>query len=203
MSSPVDVAVGLLTLLSGGCYRRNVSLRPIVLYPDPILLTPTETVASVDDEIRALVRDMVETMYAAPGIGLAANQVGVSKRVCVVDLSVGEREDDLKVFVNPRIVQSEGSEVAEEGCLSFPDIHLDIERPFTATVEAIGLDGQPFSLTASGLLARAIQHEIEHLSGRVFLQNVSPLKRELIKRQIKKRIKAGDWLPVFEHPPAQ
>jgi peptide deformylase len=203
MSSLVDAAVPLLTLLSGRCYRPPMALRPIVLYPDPVLLTPTETVGEIDEEIRLLVRDMVETMYAAPGIGLAANQVGVSKRVCVVDLSVGEREDELKVFVNPRLVQSEGSEVAEEGCLSFPDIHLDIERFFTATVEAVGLDGQPFTLIASGLLARAIQHEIEHLSGRVFLQNVSPLKRELIKRQIKKRIKAGDWLPVFERPPAR
>jgi peptide deformylase len=203
MSSPVDVAVPLLTLLSGGCYRPAMALRPIILYPDPVLLTPTEAVGEIDEEIRGLVRDMVETMYAAPGIGLAANQVGVSKQVCVVDLSVGERGEDLKVFVNPRVIQTEGSEVAEEGCLSFPEIHLDIERPFTATIEAIGLDGRPFSLTADGLLARAIQHEIEHLSGRVFLQNVSPLKRELIKRQIKKRIKAGDWLPVFERPPAR
>lgn len=200
MSSAGDASAPRLTLLSGRCYRPAMALRPIVLYPDPVLLTPTERVEEIDEEIHALVRDMVETMYAAPGIGLAANQVGVSKQVCVVDLSVGEREDDLKVFVNPRVVVTEGSEVAEEGCLSFPDIHLDIERPFAATIEAVGLDGRPFTLNASGLLARAIQHEIEHLSGRVFLQNVSPLKRELIKRQIKKRIKAGDWLPIFERP---
>src|SRR5258706_2432232 len=110
-----------------------MALRPIVLYPDPILLTPTERVQRIDDDIAALVRDMVETMHAAPGIGLAANQVGVGRRVCVVDLSVGEKEGDLHAFIHSRIVQASGSEVAEEGCLSFPDIHLDIERPFLAT----------------------------------------------------------------------
>ena len=136
---------------------------------------------------------MVETMHAAPGIGLAANQVGVGKRVCVVDLSVGENPAELHVFINPTIVAVSGRDVAEEGCLSFPDVHLDIERPFVATVEALGLDGKPFSISTEGLLARAIQHEIEHLEGRVFLQNLSPLKRGLLKRQIEKRIKAGDW----------
>jgi peptide deformylase len=174
--------------------------RPIVLYPDPILLTPTERVERIDEDIATLVRDMVETMHAAPGIGLAANQIGVSKRVCVVDLSVGEKEEELHVLINPRIVEASGGDVAEEGCLSFPDIHLDIERPFVATVEAQGLDGKAFTIEASGLLARAMQHEIEHLDGRVFLQNLSPLKRELMKRQIKKRIKAGDWVPTVERP---
>src|SRR5262245_37288526 len=119
-----------------------MALRSIVLCPDPVLLTPTEPVARVDDEMLTLVRDMIETMHAAPGIGLAANQVGVGKRVCVVDLSVGEKDDELHVFINPRIVDTQGSEVAEEGCLSFPDIHLDIERPFHATVEAEDLDGK-------------------------------------------------------------
>ena len=177
-----------------------MALRPIVLYPDPVLLTPTEPVPRVDDEIATLVRDMIETMHAAPGIGLAANQVGVSKRICVVDLSVGEKDEDLYVFINPRIVEAEGSEVAEEDCLSFPDVHIDIERPFTATVEAEDLDGKTFTINASGLLARAMQHEIEHLEGRVFLQNLSPLKRELLKRQIKKRIKAGDWVATAPRP---
>ena len=176
-------------------------VRPIVLYPDPILLTPTERVEVVDNDIRTLVRDMVDTMYAAPGIGLAANQVGVSRRVCIVDLSVGEAQDELRVFINPRIVASTGAEVAEEGCLSFPEIHLDIERPFTATVEAERLDGATFRVAAEGLLARAMQHEIEHLEGRVFLMNLSPLKRELVKRQIRKKIKAGEWVATFERPP--
>ena len=168
--------------------------RPIVLYPDPVLLTLTREVETIDDEIRTLVADMIETMYAAPGIGLAANQVGVGKRVCVVDLSVGETPGELKVLINPRILETGGSETAEEGCLSFPDVTLDIERPFTATVEAQGLDGKTFRIEAEGLLARAMQHEIEHLEGRTFLQNVSSLRRELVKRQIKKRIKAGDWI---------
>jgi len=178
-----------------------MALRPIVLYPDPVLLTPTQRVETIDDDLRSLVRDMVDTMYAAPGIGLAANQVGVSKRVCIVDLSVGETPGELKVFVNPRIVTSSGAEVAEEGCLSFPEIHLDIERPFTATVEAEDLNGATFRVAADGLLARAMQHEIEHLEGRVFLMNLTPLKRELVKRQIRKKIKAGDWVATFERPP--
>jgi peptide deformylase len=175
-----------------------MALREIVLYPDPVLLTPTEPVARIDDEIETLVRDMVETMHAAPGIGLAANQVGVSRRVCVVDLSVGEKSEDLHVFINPRIVEVSGSETAEEGCLSFPDVLIDVERPFGVTVEAEDLAGKVFSVTAHGLLARAMQHEIEHLDGRVFIQNLSPLKRELLKRQIKKRIKAGDWVASDE-----
>ena len=177
-----------------------MALRPIVLYPDPILLTPTEPVLRIDDAIVSLVNDMIETMHAAPGIGLAANQVGAGKRICVVDLSVGEKPDELHVFINPRIVEVAGSEVAEEGCLSFPDIHLDIDRPFLATVEALGLDGKSFRLAARGLLARAMQHEIEHLEGRVFLQNLSPLKRQLLKRRIDKRIKAGDWVATVEQP---
>lgn len=171
-----------------------MALREIVLYPDPVLLTPTERVERIDDEIAALVRDMVDTMHAAPGIGLAANQVGVGKRVCVVDLSVGEKAEDLYVFINPRIVEFSGSETAEEGCLSFPDVLIDVERPFVATVEAEDLAGKTFSIAARGLLARVMQHEIEHLEGRVFLQNLSPLKRELLKRQIRTRIKVGDWV---------
>jgi len=178
-----------------------MALRSIVLYPDPLLLSPTSRVETVDGEVRTLVRDMIDTMYAAPGIGLAANQVGVSKRICIVDLSAGDTPGELKVFINPRLVETAGTETAEEGCLSFPDIHLDIERPATATVEAEDLDGKTFRVAADGLLARAMQHEIEHLEGRVFLMNLSPLKRELVKRQIKKRIKAGDWTMVFERPP--
>lgn len=177
-----------------------MAIRPIVLYPEPVLLTPTERVEKVDASIETLVADMIETMHAAPGIGLAANQVGVGKRICVVDLSVGEKPDELHVFINPRIVETSGSEVAEEGCLSFPDIHIDVERPFLATIEAEDLSGKTFTISARGLLARAMQHEIEHLEGRVFLQNLSPLKRELLKRQIKKRIKAGDWMAGAARP---
>lgn len=171
-----------------------MAIRPIVLYPDPVLLRPTERVGIIDDEIRTLVRDMVETMYAEPGVGLAANQVGVSLRLMVIDLSVGEKEGDLHVFVNPEIKATEGSQTGDEGCLSFPDITLEIERPFRATVEATDLDGRPFSLTGEGLMARAVCHEIDHLDGRTFLESVSPLKREITKRQIRKRIKNGEWV---------
>jgi len=170
-----------------------MAVRPIVLYPDPVLLRPTRPVESVDDEVRALIRDLVDTMVAAPGIGLAANQVGVGSRVCVVDLSAGERPDALHVFVNPEIVGSEGRDVAEEGCLSFPDVLLEIERAERCRVRALDAEGRPFELEADGLLARAIQHECEHLDGRVFLSNVSPLRRELLRKQIRKRIEAGDW----------
>jgi peptide deformylase len=171
-----------------------MAILPIVLYPDPVLLTPTRKVGEVTDEVRRLVDDMTETMYAAPGIGLAANQVGVSKRICIVDLEVGEVPDSLQVFINPVVTATEGIELGEEGCLSFPDINIDVDRALQVTVEALDRDGQPFTMDAEGLMARAILHECEHLDGRVFLRNLSSLKRDLLVRQIKKRIKAGDWL---------
>ena len=170
-----------------------MAIRPIVLYPDPILLRPTERVGEVADDVRALVRDMVETMYAEPGVGLAANQVGVSKRLMVVDLSVGENPDDLRVFVDPEILATEGSQTDDEGCLSFPGVTLQIERPFRVTVEAADLEGRPFRYVGEGLMARALLHEISHLDGGTFLDAVSPLKREIVKRQIRKRIRNGDW----------
>lgn len=170
-----------------------MALRPIVLYPDPVLLTPTHPVDQVDDSVRRLVQDMVETMYAAPGVGLAANQVGESLRVCIVDLTSGEKPGELRVFINPVVLATAGGQLGEEGCLSFPDITLEVERPYQATVQALALDGQVFTLSGEGLMARAMLHEIEHLEGRVFLQNISPLKRELVKREIRKRMKAGDW----------
>lgn len=171
-----------------------MAIRPIVLYPDPVLLAPTREVETVDDEIRWLVRDMVETMYNAPGVGLAANQIGVPLRIFIVDLTVGEEPGALRVFINPVIRETSGSQVGEEGCLSFPDLTLDVERPAKATVEALDLNGEPFTLTVEGLLARAILHEYEHLDGKTFLGNVSPLKRELVKKRIRKRIKSGDWV---------
>lgn len=173
-----------------------MAIRPIVLFPDPVLLAPTKPVEIITEDVRDLVRDMVETMYAAPGIGLAANQLGVPLQVCVVDLSVGEKPGELKVLINPEVKETWGSEVAEEGCLSFPDVTLEIERPYRAVVEALDLDGNRVRVDGTGLLARVMQHEVEHLQGRVFLMNVSPLKREIVKRQIKKRIKAGDWKPA-------
>lgn len=171
-----------------------MALRPIVLYPDPMLLTPTRPIEAVDEGVRALARDLVETMYAAPGIGLAANQVGVPLRLCVVDLSVGEAPGELYVLINPRVVEHQGSQTGEEGCLSFPDITLDVERAQRVTVEALDDEGRTFQIIGEGLLARALLHEIEHLDGQTFLRNVSSLKRELVRRQIRKRMKAGDWV---------
>lgn len=171
-----------------------MALRPVLLYPDPVLLRPTEPVGVVDDAVRRLVDDMVETMIHAPGIGLAANQVGVSRRVCVVDLSVGEEPDALHVLINPVVLHTEGSQFGEEGCLSFPDILIDVERAQKVRVRALDRDGEPYELEAEELLARAILHECEHLDGQTFLRNLSPLKRELVKKRIKKRIKAGEWV---------
>jgi len=173
-----------------------VAVRPIVLYPDPALLEQAQPVERVDDDVRTLVMDLVDTMYRAPGIGLAANQIGVSRRVFVVDLSVGEEPGGLQVFINPIVSELHGCERGEEGCLSFPGVTLDIDRAEHATVEWLDLEGRRNTQTFEGLLARVILHECEHLDGRVFLHNLSPLKRELVKKQIRKRIKAGDWVEM-------
>jgi len=171
-----------------------MAVRPIVLYPDPVLLRPTEPVASVDQAIRDLVADMVQTMNHAPGIGLAANQIGVGLRVCVVDLSSGSDPAGLTVLINPTILATEGRQVGEEGCLSFPDITLEIERAQGVTVEATDLESRRTTERYEGLMARAVLHECEHLDGRTFLHNVSALRREVIRRQIRRRIKAGEWV---------
>jgi peptide deformylase len=171
-----------------------VALRRIVLYPDPVLLHPTSRVEQVDQSVRELVRDMAETMNHAPGIGLAANQVGVGLRICVVDLSSGSEAGALKVLINPTVLATEGRQVGEEGCLSFPDITIEVERALRATVESTDLEGRKHTDEFEGLMARAVLHECEHLDGQTFLQNLSPLKRELVRKRIKKRIKAGDWV---------
>jgi len=167
--------------------------RPIVLYPDPVLLRPTREVEQVDEEIRQLVADMAESLRLAPGIGLAANQVGIDLRLCLVDLSAGEEPGEMHVLINPRLEVAGELEVDEEGCLSFPDVLVDVPRNVEARVEALDLDGNSRTIEAEGLLARVIQHECEHLDGQVFLRHLSSLKRELIKKKIRKRIKAGDW----------
>ena len=167
---------------------------PIVLYPDSVLLRPTVRVEEVDDSLRQLVADMVETMNAAPGIGLAANQVDRAERVCIVDTSAGQEEGLLHVFVNPEILETEGSHIDEEGCLSFPGINIDIERPFRVRVRALDLEGAAFELEVDGLLGRCIQHECEHLDGHTFLRNLSGWKRGIVKRRIRKRIQDGDWV---------
>lgn len=157
----------------------------ILRYPDARLHTVARPVTAVDDRIRTLVRDMGETMYAAPGIGLAATQVNVHERVIVIDLS--EARDQLQVFINPEIVaHSEERADGEEGCLSVPGIYDEVERYARVTVRALDLDGKPFELEASGLLAVCIQHEMDHLQGKVFVQYLSRLKQSRIRGKMLK-----------------
>lgn len=158
----------------------------ILRYPDARLHTVARPVAVVDDRIRRLVRDMADTMYAAPGIGLAATQVDVHERVIVIDVS--EAKDELLVFVNPEIVSTGGeSRVQEEGCLSVPGVYDEVERPERVTVRALDVRGEPFTLEADGLLAVCIQHEMDHLRGRVFVQYLSRLKQTRIRSRMLKQ----------------
>ena len=162
-----------------------MAILPILNYPDPRLHTVAKPVAEVDAFIRRLIDDMAETMYAAPGIGLAATQVNVHQQVIVMDIS--EDKSDLRVFINPRIVASEGAQDYEEGCLSVPGIYETVTRAGKITVQALGRDGQPFTLEAEGLLAVCIQHEMDHLRGKVFVEYLSPLKQTRIKNKLLKR----------------
>jgi len=173
-----------------------MGLREIVKYPHPILSTRSTEVSAIDGNVRRLVADMVETMHAAPGVGLAANQVGVTHRVAVVDLSVGKDASQLIVLINPRVLSTGGSLIEEEGCLSIPGITEMVERPARVGVEALNLDGKPFRVSGEGLLARALVHEIDHLDGILFFEHLSALKRRLIRRKIQKLIRAGEWAAV-------
>ena len=162
-----------------------MALLKIVHYPDPRLHKIAQPIARVDDNIRALVADMAETMYAAPGIGLAATQVDRHVRLIVVDIS--ESKDDLKVFINPEILETSGQSEHEEGCLSVPGIYDRVTRPERIRVRALDREGQPFELETDGLLAVCIQHEIDHLDGKVFVEYLSRLKQERIVRKLKKQ----------------
>ena len=164
-----------------------MSILQIIHYPDERLHKIATPVDVVDDGIRRLVRDMAENMYAAPGIGLAATQVDVHKQVIVIDAS--EAKDDLRVFINPRIVSCAGMQEYEEGCLSVPGVYEKVQRPERVTVTALDADGQPFTLEANGLLAVCIQHEMDHLKGKVFVEYLSQLKQTYIKRKLKKRLR--------------
>ena len=159
-------------------------LRQILHYPDPLLRRRAVPVPAITDEIRALVDDMAETMYHAPGIGLAAIQIGVTQRVVVIDLS--EERNQLQVFINPEIVQSEGEQILEEGCLSVPGIFEPVTRAGHIRVRALDRDGRPFEIEASGLLATCIQHEIDHLNGVVFVDRLSRLKQQRIRKKVEK-----------------
>ena len=156
----------------------------ILHYPDKRLRTVAEPVDVVDDSIRKLVDDMFETMYEAPGIGLAATQVNVHKRVIVMDLS--PEKDEPRVFINPEIIETDGVEQTEEGCLSVPDIYETVERAERIKVRALDRDGKTFELEADGLLAVCIQHEMDHLMGQLFVDYLSPLKQQRVRKKLQK-----------------
>lgn len=170
-----------------------MAIHPILKYPDPILLAKSREITAFDDGVRRLVADMIETVHAAPGVGLAANQIGVTLRVAVVDLSVGEDPSQLLILINPHVLSAEGSQVDEEGCLSIPGVTERVERAARVEVEAKDLDGGAFTVRGEGLLARALLHEIDHLDGILFPDRLSPLKRRLIRKKIQKLIHTGDW----------
>jgi peptide deformylase len=168
-------------------------IRPILRYGERDLHRPASEVPTVNDEVRRLIDDMIETMYAAPGVGLAATQVGVGLRVFVVDVSVGRRPDDLVTMVNPVWIEREGVQLEEEGCLSAPGFSATVVRPSRAVVRGLDRDGREQTIEGTGLLARAFQHEMDHLDGTVFIDRLRGIKRDLIVRRIQKLKRTGKW----------
>lgn len=166
---------------------------PIVKYGQEVLEKPAEPVTAFDAELEKLIADMFETMYAANGVGLAAPQIGISKRLCVIDVTSGEDPSAKLVLANPVIVSTEGKNMLEEGCLSLPDFRAKTPRPVRATVRAQDGHGKEFTLMGENLLARAFCHETDHLNGTLFIKHLSLLKRDSIKRKVKKMVKAGEW----------
>jgi peptide deformylase len=168
-------------------------IRPILRYGEGPLHQPAANVTSFDADFQRLVDDLVETMYGAPGIGLAATQVGVSLRVFVVDLSVGRDQGGLIVMANPTFVERAGMQLEDEGCLSVPGFNATVVRPARAIVSGLDRQGQPQTIEATGLLARAFQHEMDHLDGVVFVDRLRGIKRDLIVRRIQKLRRSGKW----------
>ncbi len=165
-----------------------MSILAIRLYPDPVLRSPTRPISDFGPDIARLVADMIETMHAAPGIGLAAPQVGVDRQLAVVDLSVGKEPKELHVLVNPRIVEREGLSTEVEGCLSLPGLSDKVDRPERIRVAALDRLGQPYELAADGWVARAICHEIDHLNGVLFIDHLRGLRRDRMRRQLKRLV---------------
>jgi peptide deformylase len=167
---------------------------PIVKYGDPVLEREADDVTEFDTpELHQLITDMFESMYAAKGVGLAAPQIGISKKIAVIDTSNGEREADKLVIVNPTILKTDGRQTGEEGCLSIPGFREEVRRGKRVTIKAQNAQGQPFEMTGEDLLARAFLHETDHLYGRLYYTHISALKRDLMKRKIKKLQRAGEW----------
>ncbi len=168
-------------------------IRPILKFGDSVLHGKARTVDAFTHDIDRLIDDMIETMYAAPGVGLAATQVGVLLRIFVVDVSVGRDPNGLYVFVNPEFVERDGVQLEEEGCLSVPGFNATVMRPMRAVVKGLDRQGEPQQLDGTGLLARAFQHEMDHLDGTLFVDRLRGIKRDLIVRKIQKLTRAGKW----------
>lgn len=165
-----------------------MAIREIIKYPHPVLRQKAEPITAFDDELKKLVADMAETMYNAPGSGLAANQIGIPLQVVVIDITPRDRENDLVVLINPKITQEEGSDTDEEGCLSVIDYSAKVKRAKKIWVEAQDLNGGPKNFEAEDWFARVIQHELDHLIGKLFIDRISSLKRTLYKKRLKKML---------------
>ena len=166
---------------------------PIVKFGNPVLDKPAEKVTKFDDELRKLLDDMFESMYAARGVGLAAPQIGISRRIAVIDISFKEDPNAKLVLINPEVIHSEGRHTQQEGCLSLPEFRENVTRPRVVTVRAQDAQGNWFEKTGEDLLARALLHETDHLNGKLYIAHISALKRDLIKRKVRKLIKQGEW----------
>lgn len=163
-----------------------MATKPIVLYGDPVLREKSEPIEKIDGEIKDLVADMIATLREAEGLGLAANQIGVAKRVFIIEMSLVDGNDEMLVCINPDITETTGEVEYEEGCLSFPGIFERVTRPAEAVLRATDLDGNKFEVRADGLLARALLHELDHLNGKLFIDYLSSLSRQLISKKLKK-----------------
>jgi peptide deformylase len=166
---------------------------PIVKFGDPVLEKPAAPVTEFDDELKKLVEDMFESMYAAHGVGLAAPQIGISKRIAVIDVTFKEDPDAKIVLVNPEIIHTEGRLTSNEGCLSLPEFREKVTRPRSVTARAQDAKGKTIEVTGEDLLARALVHETDHLNGKLYISHISALKRDMMKRKIRKLVKQGEW----------
>jgi len=166
---------------------------PIVKFGNPILEKPSEKVTIFDEELEKLIDDMFESMYAARGVGLAAPQIGIPRRIAVVDVTFKEDPSAKLVLINPEVIHKEGRHSQSEGCLSIPDFRENVSRAEVVTIRAQDATGKIFEKTGEDLLARAFQHETDHLNGKLYISHISALKRDLIKRKIRKLVKAGEW----------
>lgn len=168
-------------------------IRPILRYGADVLHAPASPVPEITPELQQLIDDMIQTMYAAPGIGLAATQVGVGLRIFVCDISAGRNRSDLMTFINPEFVERDGAQLEEEGCLSVPGFNAIVSRPARAVLKGLNRDGEEQVVEASGLLARCFQHEMDHLEGTIFVDRLRGLQKDLIVRKIRKLARSGKW----------